>query len=67
METDRERGPGDCHQQARDMVGDKEDKASLLSSWPTMAINRKASWDYKENHLGHTGLPQAVVKFTALV
>lgn len=33
VETDRERGPGDSQQQAGDMVGDKEDKASLLSSW----------------------------------
>lgn len=31
VETDRDRGPGDSHQQARDTVGDKEDKASLLS------------------------------------
>lgn len=30
VETDRDRGPGDSHQQARDTVGDKEDKASLL-------------------------------------
>lgn len=28
-----------------------------------MAINRKASWDYKESHPGYSWLPQAVIRF----
>lgn len=32
-----------------------------------MAINRKASLDYKERQLGYTWLPQVVIRFTVLV